>query len=137
MAFLLAMRIFVCTFLCLCVCSISLLTASGNTCERPDLLQPVSATPPPSTVGDIKWAVVCLIRHKDTQNNARNKALATYLSKYADQHNFTILMFSEDTFTAAEIETWSTQFSTVGPVQLIDTSKNAYWFDGARRYGYK
>jgi hypothetical protein len=83
------------------------------------------------------WAIVCLIRQKDTQNDARNKALASYLSQYSNQHNFTILFFSEDNITHHELKKWSLQFENVGKVQHIDTSVNAYWINGEKKYGYK
>jgi hypothetical protein len=83
------------------------------------------------------WAIVCLIRQKDTQNDARNKALASYLSQYSNQHNFSILFFSEDNITHIELKKWSLQFENVGKVQHIDTSVNAYWINGEKKYGYK
>lgn len=130
-------RALICLSLCLSLCALS--AASEKTCERPDLVRPAS---PPAVTGaqtqtSASWAVVCLIRHKDTGNSARNKALATYLSTYSDQHNFTILFFSEDHFTPDEIKVWSVQFAKVGPVKHVDTSNNAYWMDGVRKYGYK
>lgn len=125
--------------ICLCVCSIaatassSPASSSDNTCEKHDLVRPVS----PSNSQSFSWAVICLIRSKDSGNSARNKALATYLSTYSEQHNFTILMFSEDHFTPEDVKSWSMQFSKVGPVKLVDTSVNAYWMGGVRKYGYK
>lgn len=46
-------------------------------------------------------------------------------------------MFSEDQFSSGEVDTWSTQFKEVGQVKLVDTTRNAYWIDGVRKYGYK
>ena len=117
----------------LCAVAVAAAVTSDNKCEEHDLVHPIT----PSDSQTLNWAIVCLIRRKDAGNSARNKALATYLSTYSEHHNFTILMFSEDHFTADDVKTWSVQFSKVGQVKLVDTSVNAYWIDGVRKYGYK
>ena len=111
-------------------------TTTIRTCETNDLsLNTINNNNNNKT---ITWAIICLIRKKDTVNNmSRNKALVSYLSKYSSSHNFTILMFSEDKFTNNDRQIWSNEFQNVGIVHHIDTTENAYWIDGNRKFGYK
>ena len=77
---------------------------ASETCLNSDLLTKAEANQHKKH-SDIKtWAVVCLLRASGrSEYTRRNRALATLLAPFADKHNFTILMFSEDKFPNSEV----------------------------------
>lgn len=110
----------------------------ANSCLRDDLLPTVQKQSLSSPV--TSWAIVCLVRAKDTlQNSRRNEALANAILPFvSSSRSFTIQFFSEDNFPSKVISSWEKTFKGIGKVQLINVHDRGYNSeDGGKRFGYK
>jgi hypothetical protein len=110
--------------------------SSAKSCKNSDLFDKVEASKSLQQTGKKSWAIVCLLRSTNrNEYTRRNKALAAALLPFANKHDFTILMFSEDSFPKSELDGWRMQFKGVGDVKFIDVNSKANHLP--QRFGYK
>ena len=81
------------------------------------------------------WAIVALTKPGKTDLSIRNSAIAQRIRNYSHLYDFTIIFFSEKTFSSNEINEWTKTFDGIAKVKLINTESNG--FNLKERYGYK
>lgn len=90
-----------------------------------------------SKTSKTRWAIVCLVKDASkalADVDKRNKKLAAMITPYANQHDITMVFFSEATFPESTLVKWRKTFHGLASVRYMNTAKNAY---GGNKYGYK
>lgn len=113
----------------------SMESLSENTCA-----QTVDSYVPPKQIASnenrkLRWAVVALARPKGIDALKRNKLLTEKIRPYADRHDITIIVFSEQNFDSASLSNWQRPFAGLATVRYINTARHG-WRE-KQRYGYK
>lgn len=128
------MRLIDIAFSVLCV-AVTTSFSVAKLCHLDDLTVPEEPHHPSS------WAIVCLVRSKDTdQNTKRNVALAKAILPFVSKdRSFSFQFFSEDLFSVDIISAWEKIFEGIGKVQLVNVHNRGYNGMGSegKKFGYK
>ena len=92
---------------------------------------------PPNINKRPKWAIIALVKPEKNDMSERNHAIVEILGPYSNQHDITIIFFSELKFSMNFQVNMLNTFKKFSGVRFIDTSSRQYRPPAPEKYGYK